>query len=114
MTSGEKIALAAMKKEFLRLSKRAERVDAEYNEWLNIGTELISINDEFMKIVESKEIGAETIAALNALKKRSAKVERIRKKDFMKLSDKQITATMKRDELGQEIQRFGYGISHHN
>jgi len=106
--SGEELALVAMKKEFSRLEKIAERAKAEADEYMSIGTEMLSINQEFVEIVKSKEVNESSLKKLNALKKRSDKAEKIQKKDFIKLIDKQSDAEINRDRLAYEIQRIEF------
>lgn len=104
MSRGEDLALAAMKKEFATLSRKADKAKREADECTNIGTELFAIHQEFAAIVKSGETPKAMIANLNALKKRSERAEKIRKKDLLKLFDKEHKAAMDRDAMAGEIQ----------
>ena len=111
MQTGEQLALGAMKKEFKVLSKKADRAKAEADECLNVGTELIAIHEEFAEIVKSKEHGQSVINKVDRLKKRSEKAEKIRKKDLLKLLDKENNTRFTRDSLGHEIQNMEFRLS---
>lgn len=56
----------------------------------------------------SREIGSSEIKKLDTLKKRSARAERIQKKDFMKLNDNYLNAKMEKDNLAWEIQKMEF------
>ena len=61
-----------------------------------------------------KEILADYVESkleLDALKKRSERAEKIRKKDLIKLLDKQNDTELNRDSLGHEIQMTEFKIS---
>ena len=111
MKSGEELALAAMKKEFKRLSKVAEKAKHEADEYMHMGSEFIAIHQEFSDIVKSGEHGEKVIKKLDALKKRRDKVDRIRKKDLIKLVDKETHTQIERDSLGSEIQMLEFKLS---
>jgi hypothetical protein len=111
MNRGEELALRAMKKELVLLSRKAERAKAEADEFFSVGTEMLSIHKDFKIVVESKKHDDETIKKIDDLKKRSEKTERIRKKNHMKLSDKQFNTQYDRDCLASEIQRLEYRYS---
>jgi hypothetical protein len=102
--SGDELALAAMKKEHAILSRVADRAKAECDEYCGIGSEALAIHNEFAAIVNSRETGQHVIDALGKLQKRRARVDRVMKKDLLKLSDKQIAAEIERDNLMREIQ----------
>ncbi len=110
MRSGEQLSLIAMKKEFKLLAKQAEKAKKECDEYLNIGTESISIHNEFKKIVDSKEFGEHIQKKLDSLISRSNKCKRIQKKDFLKLCDKQSTLEIERDNLNFEISHLEWRI----
>lgn len=104
MRTGEELAIAAMKKDHAKLVRAAEKAKAAADEYITIGTEAIAIHNEFAAIVNNRETGADTIKKLDQLKKRRDRVDRISKKDFMALCDKQYEAEVERDNLGREIQ----------
>ncbi|MDH4317918.1 MAG: hypothetical protein OEV64_05965 [Desulfobulbaceae bacterium] len=108
MKRGEELALKAMKKEFVRLSRVAAKAKEEADEATHIGTELLSIHNELVEIANSGETGKSILARLAALKKRSARAEKIRSKDLLKLLDKEMKTEMDRDALGQEISIYEF------
>ena len=114
MATGEELALAAMKKEFKRLSRKADRAKAESEEYMGTGSEIIAIHEEFVAIVKSDERGMSVLKKLDALKKRREKTDKIRKKDLMKLLDKEYETAITRDKLGGEIQRLEFRLELRN
>ena len=75
MKSGSELAISAMKKEFARLSKAADRAKHESDEYLGIGSEMIAIHNEFAEIVKSKDHSEATIKKLGVLSARSKRTE---------------------------------------
>jgi len=114
MTRGEEIALSAMKKEHSRLSKIADKAKKECDEACSIGSEMIAIHEEFVKIVKSGETGKEVVDKLSSLQKRKERAEKIMKKDIVKLSDKQCQAEIEREALYAEICSKEWGIKMRN
>lgn len=108
MTKGEKIVIEALKREFKRLSRIAEKAKAEAEENMNIATEMLAIHKEFAAIVNAKEHGEHVLRKLNALKKRRDKAQKILDKDLLTLLNKQSDAEIERDSLGSEIQRLEF------
>lgn len=104
MSNGEDLALAALKRDFKRLSKIADKAKAECDEYMNISSEMLAIHDEFVQIVKDKDHSPAVLKKLDALKQRSEKAEKIRSKDLIKLLSKQNDTGFNRDSLGQEIQ----------
>lgn len=111
MRAGEKIALEAMKKEFVRLSRAADRAKSEADEHMNVGSEMIAIHNEFAEIVKSKATGPEVVEKLDVLKKRKDRADKVVKKNLVKLLDKQYEAESARDNLGTEIQMAEFRYS---
>lgn len=105
---GEEIALSAMKKEFTRLSRIADKAKAEADENMGITSEMLSIHQEFVEIVNSKEHGEHVINKLEALKKRRDKAQKVLDKDLLTLLNKQSEAEIDRDSLGSEIQMLEF------
>ncbi len=66
MNTGEELAISAMKKDFKRLSKIAEKAEKECDEYMSIGTEMVDIHNEFVEIVKSGEHSASTLKKLDA------------------------------------------------
>jgi len=108
MTRGEELALKAMKKEYERLRRVAAKAKEEADEATHIGTELLSIHNELVEIVNSGETGEIILARLAALEKRRDRAEKIRSKNLRKLFDKEMKAEMDRDALGQEISMYEF------
>jgi len=103
MKTGDELVLRALRNEFTRLSRFAEKEKAKSDEYQEIGTEFVAIHKGLVEIVNSKEHGKATIKRLDALQERRDKANRVMKKDFIKLLDKQHDAESDRDKLGQEI-----------
>lgn len=108
MRTGEQLALGAMKKELVRLSRTAERAKAEADECMSIGSELIAIHNEFAEIVNSRATGADTLKKLDALTKRRERADKVAKRNLMKLFDKQTEAEFARDDLRKEIEMIEF------
>lgn len=111
MRQGEELAIQAMKKEFKRLSKVAERAKKETDEHINIGSEILGIHKEFSDIVNAKESTKETALKLNALIKRSERATKIRKKSLLELIEKQSKSEIERDNLLIELQNAEFRFS---
>lgn len=116
MLRGEELAYNALKKEVKRLSKATDKAKAEYDEYMNIHHEMISINQEFAEIVKSKEHGKHVLDKLNALKKRSDRCDRVRKKDLLRLIDRHIELQLDRDSVAEEMymMEFRLGLKGRN
>lgn len=110
MLSGEQLALNAMQKEYKRLCYIADKAKQESDEYLNVGTEMINIHEEFATIVKAGEHGRHVLDKLDKLKRRSDKCNKIRTKDFLKLNDKEVNSMLERDRLGQEIATLQFRI----
>lgn len=110
MRSGQDLALEALRVAHKKLQATAEKAKREADEYLECGTEMIAIHRELADIVSSKETGNHVVKQLEVLKKRRDKVDRIRKKDFIKLIDKQHNAEIERDNLGSEISMLEFRI----
>ncbi|MBE0468013.1 MAG: hypothetical protein IBX55_00595 [Methyloprofundus sp.] len=111
MLLGEKLAIQAMKKELIRLQRIAGKAMKEANEYEDITSEFISINEEFAQIVESKEESKVTLKKLEDLSSRRDKAMKILNKDFIKLLDKQHEAESNRNALAGEIHKMEWRIS---
>ena len=107
----EEIVAGALKKELVRLSGVADRAKAAVDDHLNVGTEWLAIHEELREIVNSKKTGKVTLDRLAALKDRDAKVNKIQKKDLVKLIDKQSKAEIERDSLISEISMTEWRLS---
>lgn len=108
MTRGEKLVLIALRKEHVRLQAVADKAQAESNEYMHVHEEMIGIYREFDEIVRA-EIGAQAkLDKMEMLKKRQEKVDKIRKKDVVKVIDKAHDAKMDADDLLEQIGRLEY------
>lgn len=104
MKTGEELLLIAARKEHKRLLASSRRAEAEYEEYMGVAHEMISINEEVKAIIDNKEYqNKEVLTKLDKLKKRSAKCNRIRKKDLSKLIEKKHTAMINSQALASEI-----------
>ena len=108
--SGEQLALEAMKRDLKRLSRNAEKAKAACDEYMDVGTEAIAIHQELAELVKSNEHGQAVIDKLDELTVRREKVDKIRRKDFLALCNKQNMAEMSRDNLIAEIGRLSFRI----
>lgn len=108
--SGKELALIAMNKELKLLSKKADKAKKECDEYMTMGSEAVSIHEEFVRIVNANESGQHVIDKLEALKKRRNKVQRIMKKDLIKLMDKKFNTASVRDTLNSEIQMMKFRL----
>lgn len=106
MKSGEELALGAMKKELVRLSRAAERAKVAVDEAIAVGSEYVDIHQEFAALLQSGLTGADALERLAALQARRDRADKIMKKDLLKLIDKQHETEMARDELGREIHQL--------
>jgi len=104
MRTGEQLAISAIKKEYSRLCKIAEKAKLELDEYFNAGTAMIDLSRELTAIVSSKEVGAPLVKKLEALQKRRDRLLRIASKDIIALSDRQIKADIERDNLLRHLQ----------
>jgi len=107
----EEIVVSALKKELVRLAGVADRAKAAADEYMNTGTEMIAIYEEFGGIVDLKESGKAVLNKLAVLRDREAKVNKVRKKDFLKLCNKQSKAEIERDSLISEIGMMEYRLN---
>jgi len=93
-----------MKKEYIRLSTAANRAKMEVDELISIGTELIAIHKKCAEIINSKTMDySEKAKKLDELIVRRDRANKIRKKDLIKLMDKQFEAEYAREILQNEI-----------
>ena len=108
MKMGEDLALEAMKRDFKRLSRLADKAKKEAEEAMCIGSEMVAIHNEFVEIVKAKVTNETSMKKLEALQVRSKRAEKIQKKSLIKLFDKESETAIERDSLGAEIQRLEY------
>lgn len=108
MRTREEISIEALRREHKRLSVIADKAKREADEYLGVGSEMISIHEEFAAIVKAKDHSPATLKKLEALQARQAKADKIRSKDFLKLCDKQIESEMERDSIFSEIQMLEF------
>jgi hypothetical protein len=108
MKMGEDLALEAMKRDFKRLSRLADKAKKEAEEAMCIGSEMVAIHNEFVEIVKAKITNEASMKKLEALQVRSKKAQKIQEKSLIKLFDKEHETAFNRDELGREIQKLEY------
>lgn len=110
--SGEEIAIEAMEKELAKLNKIAAKAKSECDEVCGAGSELISIHNEFVEIVKSKETGKAVLDRLSNLQRRKKRAKSLLKKSILDLSDKQINAEVEASRLAFSIQemKFRFGL----
>ncbi|MCE7525187.1 hypothetical protein [Alloalcanivorax xenomutans] len=106
MRHGDTLALAAMKKEYQVLARRAAKARAEADEYINIGSEFVAIHEALNAILSAGEIDNETLRRLDALQTRRERAHRILEKDSTTLFDRQRQAESDRDALADEIARI--------
>ncbi len=111
MKTGEELTLIATKKEFIRLSKKADKAKKEADEACSVGSEMISIHNEFITIVNEKDYSDCNAKKLELLQKRQYRCKKIIEKDLCKLLDAQTDAEIERDNLLIEIQLLEFRIS---
>lgn len=90
------IILSALEREYTRLKKVADQAKSMCDKRISATTELIEINREAYQIM-CGETGSIDFERLKELKKSANKAEKLRKLDFIKLSDKQFEAEWERD-----------------
>lgn len=111
MKTGEILMLNTMKKELANMSRIADRAKAAVDESVEITSEIFAIHKEFVAIVNSSETSATQLKKLEALEKRLARADKIMKKDFIKLTDKQYQAESDKDALAEEIHRLEFRMA---
>jgi hypothetical protein len=104
MKTGQELALDATEKELKVLTRAAKRAKEETDEYMKIHTVLIAIRNEFVELINSDEPAEKQLDRLHALQKREKAAHKIRKKDFMKLLDKETETESKRYALECEVQ----------
>ena len=85
----EKVILKVIKKEYERLLKVSTKAKAEVDEHISIGSEMIAIHEEFKSIVESKLDADNSLERLSKLQKRRDRLNKVAKKDLIRLMDAQ-------------------------
>jgi len=111
MRHGKELVLVAMKKELSVLSKKADKAKAECDEAIGIGSEAIRIHEDFAAIVKLKSHSKETMRKLEALQKRQKNVDKVIRKDLVKLMDKEHETRLAVNSLQAEISSMEYYAS---
>lgn len=107
----EEVVLRALKREHERLAKIHQKAKAEADKCSNIGSELVAIHKEFLRIMQSGAPAGQQLKELEALQKREQRAERIRKKDILALFDKETKALLALDEVAREVATVEFRIS---
>ncbi len=101
--STDDLTLRALRHEQDRLSKLAAKAAAEVDEYIGTGQEAVAIYNELAAIDHCKKSARANLKQLDVLRKRQARIERIRKKDIIALMDRQHEAEWERDLAAQAI-----------
>jgi hypothetical protein len=108
----ENLVLEALRREFRRLSKIADKAKQDADEVCNAGSEFIAINTtELAEALEQMKSGKDITSKLDELQARDKKARRLMKKPLTPLLDKQSKAEFERDQVGSEIQMLEWRIS---
>jgi hypothetical protein len=113
MRSGEQLSLVAMKKEFARLSKIADKKKAICDDACSCGSKLIDLYKKANELIKSKDFTPEGIKKVQALADEEKRLHKIMKSDLVKIMDEQINAEIERDNLGREISMIEWRIKRH-
>lgn len=111
---GDELVLSILEKEFLSLTKKAEKAKANCEEAMNAGSMIIEVRSKANKIL-SCELGSytkERLAELEQLAVQEKKLRAISGPKLIKLMDAEHHAESTRDELERIIKqmRFKLGI----
>ena len=112
--SGRELMLDALKRDHKRLTKLADKAKADCDVFMGIASELCTIRQEAIKVLNSGNIGDKGLKKLEDLSKREARGNKILKKDVIKLMDKQSEAEIKRDRLAEEIAYIEFRMDFEN
>lgn len=114
LLTGDELILAALHRDFKRLSRIAEKAKSDCDARISVGSEIIAIHNEFIEIVNTGDHCQDSIKKLETLKNRRERAGKILKKSLIKLMDKQSDAEITRGRLGQEIQTLEFRTSRRN
>jgi hypothetical protein len=104
----EELLLIAAEEYHKKLVRIAEKAKRESDEAMNVGNEILSIIEDTKKAVESGR--SASLERIGQLRRRSDRVEKVRKKNLVKLFDKESSAKIEADLLAVEIKRLKYKI----
>jgi len=111
MQTGEELVLKILKKELLKISKKADKDEKEIQEYMGVGTETVKIHEDIKAILEGKSQSDLSMKKLASIKRRKAKVDKILEKDMSTLMSKEEDSARERDLLKEEIQRIEFRIN---
>lgn len=114
MTNGEKIALAAMKKELKSLSKRAALAKSKTDACVNAASTIINIRKEANDILQSEKPHDEQMKLISVLADKEKAAFKVGKLDMVKLMDKEHELKFAHDSLQSEISNIEYGHNMRN
>lgn len=111
MRSGEELSLAAMKKEFARLSKIADKKKAICDDACSCGTKLLDVYRQANELIQAKDFTPEAVKKVQDLANEEKRLQKLMKSDIVKLMDEQINSEFERDNLGREISMMEFRIN---
>lgn len=110
MRTGEQLSLVAMKKEFSRLSKIADKKKAICDDACNCGSNLIEIYKQANELIKAKDYSPEGMKKMQKLANEEKRIKKLLKADIVKLMDDQIHAEIERDNLWREISMIEWRV----
>ncbi|QDP47116.1 MAG: hypothetical protein Tp1111SUR522732_54 [Prokaryotic dsDNA virus sp.] len=108
--TGDELTLNALKKEFTRISRLAEKAKKDADDYCDAGSEVVACHVELKGIIDSKEHGQSVLDRLEKLKKRNDRAHRLMKKDALKLFDRQYNLDSQRNDLANQISRIQFRL----
>ncbi len=110
--SGRDLVIAALEKEFRRLSAVAEKKKAECDECFSAPTDLLEVRRKASEILETLDPGTSALKKLKTLAEEETRLLKLIKKSSIDFMDAQHLAEAERDNLGQELSflKFRYGV----
>ena len=108
--TGDELTLSALKKEFSRISRMAEKAKKDADDYCNAGSELVACHVELKEIIDSKEHGQGILDRLEKLKTRRDRANRLLKKNALKVFDRQTDLEFQRNELANQISRIQFRL----
>jgi hypothetical protein len=106
LTSGKELALRALKKEFVVLTKKADKAKAICEECMNCASEIIKVRMEALELMKSDI--KDKHPKLVELAKREKRAFMLSKKPLSKIMDQEFEASYEKDELSNEITKIEF------
>lgn len=114
MRSGEQLSLIAMKKEFAKLSKIADKKKAVCDDACSCGSQLIEVYKQANEIIKAKDYSEDGMKKMKSLADEEKRLKKLLGADIVKLMDDQINAEIERDNLGREIKTIEFRLNRNN